>query len=30
LVSAMIAPAMTSSTIRTCIHSQKGDTVAQG
>jgi hypothetical protein len=28
LVSAMIAAAMTSTTIRTCIHSQKGDTEA--
>jgi hypothetical protein len=26
LVSAMIAPAITSTTISTCIHSQKGDT----
>jgi hypothetical protein len=30
LVSAMIAPAITRITISTCIHSQKGDTDAQG
>jgi hypothetical protein len=29
LASAMTAPAMTSATIRICIHSQNGDTAAQ-